>query len=60
MSYEQSQRVYQGKVNYRDGAWHEGECCQVMRHVHDKVNLMAEHGYTLVVTEGKERWERLA
>lgn len=45
MTYEQIDEVYAGQLNYRDGAWREGECCQVMRHMHDTENYMREHGY---------------
>lgn len=30
MTREQSDAVYAGMLNYRDGAWREGECCRVM------------------------------
>lgn len=46
--------VYTGRLNYRDGWWRV-ECCQVMRHVHDRVAYMAEHGYTPTPTGG---WSR--
>jgi hypothetical protein len=42
MSYEQSEAVYQGRLNYRDGAWYEGECCQVMRPTYDREAFIAE------------------
>lgn len=37
MTYEQSDEVYAGRLNYRDGEWR-AECCQAMRHVHDVDN----------------------
>jgi hypothetical protein len=44
MSYDFSELVYRGIINYRDGNWY-GECCQVMRPVYDLENWMAEYGY---------------
>jgi hypothetical protein len=45
MTDEQSDDVYAGQLNFRDGAWREGECCQVMRPARDSDRWMAEHGY---------------
>lgn len=52
MTYEQSDKVYNGELNFRDGEWREGECCKVMRPMHDQDAYMAEHGYR---REG-DRW----
>ena len=56
MTYEQSGKVYAGKLNYRDGAWREDECCQIMRPIHDREAYMAEHGYVHVETSVGGRW----
>jgi hypothetical protein len=43
MTGKQSDAVYAGTLNYRAGAWREGECCQVMRPIHDRGAFLAEH-----------------
>lgn len=55
MTGEQSDAVYAGRLNYRDGGWHQNECCQVMRHLHDQDNYMREHGYRRGDVEKGER-----
>lgn len=55
MSYEDSQKIYEGQLNFRDGEWRT-ECCEVMRPVHDLDNYMRENGY---VCKG-ERWVGVA
>jgi hypothetical protein len=57
MTYEQLDAVHAGELNYRDGQWREGECCQVMRPSHDTDAYMAEHGYRRVPGGG---WEHVA
>lgn len=42
MTKEQSDAVYAGTLNFRAGAWREGECCAVMRPVHDQEAWLAE------------------
>lgn len=42
MTGEQIDAVYAGVLNYRDGAWREGECCQVMRPVCRREEFRAE------------------
>lgn len=44
MAEEESEAVYRGELNYRDGAWRE-ECCAIMRPTYDRDAYMAEHGY---------------
>jgi hypothetical protein len=41
---DETDAIYKGLRNFRDGKWHD-ECCQVMRHIYDKDNLMMEQGY---------------
>lgn len=55
MTREQFDAVYAGTLNFRDGQWREGECCQVMRHTHDVVAYAAEHGYCI---DESGRWVR--
>jgi len=55
MRADQSDAVYRGKLNYRDGGWHE-ECCAVMRPIHDRAAYMAEQGYVFVETSVNKRW----
>gem|GEM_PF-6686452 len=57
MTPEQSDEVYAGRLNYRDGAWR-SECCQVMRPVHDVDSYMAEGGYVRDETD-PNRWNRV-
>lgn len=57
MTSEQFDAVYAGKLNYRDGAWHEGECCQVMRPTLDRPAFLAEQGY--VWDEAVARWVKV-
>lgn len=45
MDQELVDRVYHGEVNYRDGEWREGECCEIMRPRYDLDNWMKEQGY---------------
>lgn len=45
MTSQQSDAVYAGTLNYRDGAWHDGECCRVMRPAHRREEFLTEHGY---------------
>lgn len=40
----QSDSVYNGTMNYRNGEWLL-ECCKVMRPVHDTEKFMEEQGY---------------
>lgn len=42
MTPEQVDAVYGGRLNFRAGAWHEGECCAVMRPIHDREAWLAE------------------
>lgn len=42
MTSEQSEAVYAGELNYRDGAWRPGECCQAMRPVRRREEFLAE------------------
>jgi len=44
MSYDFSDLVYKGIINFRDGNWY-GECAEAMRHIHDVDNFMEEAGY---------------
>ena len=53
MTPEQSDAVYAGRLNYRDGMWRP-ECCAIMRPIYDLDNYMAEHGY-VKDADGK-RW----
>lgn len=59
MSYEFSDLVYKGIINFRDGNWY-GECAQAMRHIYDLDNLMAEQGYIRngVNLAGNPNWEK--
>jgi hypothetical protein len=52
--------VYKGLRNFRDGKWH-NECCQVMRHIYDLDNLMAEQGYVKdgLHASGNTKWRKL-
>lgn len=43
MTPEQRDAVYAGDLNYRDGQWREGECCQVMRPARRRAEFLAEH-----------------
>lgn len=45
MTREQSDAVYRGVLNYRDGEWCPGECCQVMRPIWQREEYLTEHGY---------------
>jgi hypothetical protein len=60
MDPDQSDDVYAGRKNYRDGEWRD-ECCQVMRHIYDLDNLMAESGYVKdgLNTAGNTKWKKL-
>jgi len=42
MTAEQVDAVYAGRLNFRDGAWHPDECCQVMRPVRDREAFLRE------------------
>jgi hypothetical protein len=42
MTSEQFDAVYAGRLNFRDGAWHPDECCQVMRPVRDREAFLRE------------------
>lgn len=57
MTADQVDEVYAGQINYRDGQWRPGECCQVMRHIYDTVNYMREGGYRPVGDPADGRWE---
>lgn len=54
---DESDAVYAGIRNFRDGQWR-NECCQVMRPVHDLDNYMAEHGYIRdgINNAGNPKW----
>jgi len=60
MSYDFSDLVYKGIVNFRDGNWY-GECCKAMRHIHDTDNWMRELGYIRngVNNAGNPKWEKI-
>lgn len=55
MTAEQSDAVYAGTLNYRDGQWRE-ECCHVMRPIYDLDALMAEEGYR---RSSDGQWEKV-
>lgn len=42
MTTEQSNAVYAGYLNFRAGAWQDGECCQVMLPVRDREKYLRE------------------
>ena len=44
MSTEQADAVYAGRLDYRNGAWQPGMCCEIMRPIHDREAFLAEHG----------------
>lgn len=48
MTAEESEKVYTGRLNFRDGEWREDECCHVMRPTYELDAYMAEHGYKRV------------
>jgi len=60
MTFRESDDVYTGKLNYRDGKWRRDECCKVMRHVHDTKNYMAEAGYVPdgLNNAGNPKWKK--
>lgn len=42
MSADQVDAVHAGNLNYRDGAWRTGECCQVMMPMHRREEFLSE------------------
>jgi hypothetical protein len=53
MTADESDAVYAGQLNYRDGQWHE-ECCAVMRPALDTDAWMAEQGWR---RDAEGRWQ---
>lgn len=60
MQPDESDAVYKGLRNFRDGMWR-NECAQVMRHIYDIDNLMAESGYVKdgLNNAGNTKWYKL-
>lgn len=61
MTGRESDDVYAGKLNYRDGRWRRNECCQVMRPTYDRVNWMKEQGYELdgINNAENQKWRKI-
>ena len=54
MTADQSDAVYAGLLNYRDGAWRD-ECCEIRLPVDER---MAKRGYVHVETSVDGRWAK--